>query len=63
VTTRLVYSVEEAAELLGCSVDHISRLISKGDLKRCDLRASGTHAMTRIRHDHLVAFLDAREIA
>ncbi len=37
MTARLVYSVPEAAEMLGCSDDHVYRLISKGALKRVDI--------------------------
>ncbi len=60
--TRLVYSVPEAAEMLGCSDDHVYRLISKGALRRVDIKV-GTRSKTRILHDDLVAFLNSRKVA
>lgn len=67
MTARLVYSIPEAAELLGCSDQHIYNLCAlgpeKGGLRRVDIRAKGRSPKTRILHDDLVAFLNSRKVA
>lgn len=55
---QFVYSVSEAANLLGVNRVTISRLISKGEIPAARLG----HRTVRIRHEDLVAFLKSREV-
>jgi excisionase family DNA binding protein len=56
--SQFVYSVNEAAKLLGVNRVTISRLISKGELPASRLG----HRTVRIKHEDLIAFLKSREV-
>lgn len=59
-----LYSVSEAAEILGCSGMHIYRLISLGDLPTVNIAAPGAQGVrsskTRIRHNDLAAYIERK---
>lgn len=62
-TPKLLYRIPEAAELLGVTSNTVYRLIAAGQLRAVDVDASGRRPRTRVRHDDLQAFVDARTAA
>ena len=55
-----LYPVHVAAGELGCSENHVYRLIASGALKAVDIAAPGSpRSKTRIRADDLAAYIDA----
>lgn len=59
MTTTLL-TIPQTREQLGCSENHVYRLIASGQLRAVDIRPRGSkRPKTRIRRDDLHAFIDA----
>jgi excisionase family DNA binding protein len=51
----------ETAAVLGCSVNHVYRLIARAELRTVDIAPAGSQRpKTRIRRDDLRAYIDSR---
>jgi excisionase family DNA binding protein len=56
-----LWSVPDAAELLGCSEMHVYRLVSTGELRAVDISRKGAgKSKTRIRSDDLDTYIESR---
>lgn len=51
----------EAGERLGCSLNHVRRLVARGELRAVDIAgAASTRAKLRVRSDDLARYIDRR---
>jgi len=55
--TKLSYSLNEAAALVGCSAAALRKAIKSNDLPAFTL-SPGVNAKQYVRHDDLVAYID-----
>jgi excisionase family DNA binding protein len=56
-----LHTIPGAAGRLGCSADHVYRLIARGVLPAVDIAVPGARrSKTRVRDDDLAAYIDAR---
>jgi excisionase family DNA binding protein len=54
-------TIAVAAARLGCSDNHVYRLIASGELPAVDIAQAGARrSKTRVRSDHVDAYIDAR---
>ena len=57
----LLLTPREAADRLGCSVNHVRRLISRGELRAIDIAGAGSRrTKLRVRNDDLGRYVDSR---
>jgi excisionase family DNA binding protein len=54
-------TIQQTAERLGASENHVYRLIAAGDLRAVDIAQRGSlRSKTRVRSDDLAAYIDQR---
>lgn len=52
-------SIVTVAERLACSRAHVYRLITTGQLRAVEIKATGTRPKTRVRAEDLDAFIES----
>lgn len=62
VAPRALLAVHEAAGMLGCSENHVYRLIANGELETVDIRADGAvRSKTRITPDAIHEYIARKQ--